>query len=92
MLNYRKRLKYVKNNIKKIETLHILESKDVERVTNRVNTIKKNIGNSKITLGNYAEKKAQTKKIKKNFKYFLVAESLCFKGFASFRELPETTK
>ena len=43
-------------------------------------------------LFNKMKKSEKTKKNKKNFKYFLVAESLCFKGFASFRELPETKK
>ena len=40
----------------------------------------------------YVKKAEKNEKNKKNFKYFLVAESLCFKGFASFRELPETKK
>ena len=38
------------------------------------------------------KKSEKTKKNKKNFKYFLVAESLCFIGFATFEELPETKK
>ena len=38
------------------------------------------------------KKAEKNKKNKKNFKYFLVAESLCFKGFATFEELPETKK
>ena len=39
------------------------------------------------------EKKAEkNEKNKKNFKYFLVAESLYFKGFATFGELTETKK
>ena len=38
------------------------------------------------------KKSEKTKKNKKNFKYFLVAESLYFKGFATFGELPETKK
>ena len=38
------------------------------------------------------KKMKKMKKIKKNFKYFLVAETLCFVGFASFEELPETKK
>ena len=43
-------------------------------------------------LFNVPKKSEKNEKNKKNFKYFLVAESLCFKGFASFRELPETKK
>ena len=38
------------------------------------------------------KKQKKNEKNKKNFKYFLVAESLCFKGFATFEELPETKK
>ena len=38
------------------------------------------------------KKSEKTKKNKKNFKYFLVAESLYFKGFATFEELPENKK
>ena len=38
------------------------------------------------------KKQKKTKKNKKNFKYFLVAEILCFVGFATFEELPETKK
>ena len=37
------------------------------------------------------KKQKKTKKIK-NFKYFLVAESLYFKGFATFEELLENKK
>ena len=38
------------------------------------------------------KKAEKNEKNKKNFKYFLVAEILCFVGFASFRELTETKK
>ena len=38
------------------------------------------------------KKQKKNEKNKKNFKYFLVAESLCFKGFATFEELPENKK
>ena len=38
------------------------------------------------------KKNRKKRKNKKNFKYFLVAESLCFVGFATFEELPETKK
>lgn len=38
------------------------------------------------------KKNEKNEKNKKNFKYFLVAETLCFVGFASFEELPETKK
>ena len=43
-------------------------------------------------LFNKMKKIRKNEKNKKNFKYFLVAESLCFKGFATFEELPETKK
>ena len=38
------------------------------------------------------KKAEKNEKNKKNFKYFLVAEILCFAGVASFRESPETKK
>ena len=38
------------------------------------------------------KKSEKNEKNKKNFKYFLVAEILCFVGFATFEELPETKK
>ena len=44
------------------------------------------------SLFNNRKKAEKNEKNKKNFKYFLVAESLCFKGFATFEELPETKK
>ena len=43
-------------------------------------------------LFNVPKKSEKNEKNKKNFKYFLVAESLCFKGFATFEELPENKK
>ena len=46
----------------------------------------------KSTFQKNEKKQKKTKKNKKNFKYFLVAESLCFVGFATFEELPETKK
>ena len=45
----------------------------------------------KITYGT-CEKVEKNEKNKKNFKYFLVAEILCFVGFATFEELPENKK
>ena len=41
---------------------------------------------------NNIKKAEKNEKNKKNIKYFLVAESLCFVGFATFEELPETKK
>ena len=38
------------------------------------------------------KKSEKNEKNKKNFKYFWVAESLYFKGFATFEESPETKK
>ena len=38
------------------------------------------------------KKNEKNEKNKKYLKFFLVAETLCFAGFASFEELPETKK